>query len=426
MKRFTLLVLTLLFANLLQAENFAIVGGTVHTMGDQGVIEQGTVLVKEGKIESVYAGFDVPDDYTVIDARGKVVTPGLIGAFTSLGLVEVSSSSGVVDASVEKSPITQTGAALDVSYSINPDSSLFSITRLEGMTSAATGMMGSDYLFSGQGAVISLSGDSPLLKPKAFIAVDVGSGGAEISGGSRASLWVMLESAIQEIENLDTSLTPTKAWFGVNSREDVSALQGVLNGDMPLFMRADRAADIRQVIAFKQRHSNINVVLVHGVEAWREADALAKADIPVIIDPEYNLPGGFDQMGATLANAARLEAAGVEVAIGMDTHNIRLAAQHAGNAVANGLSYEAGLASLTRVPAKLFGMEETLGVLKSGARADIVVWSGDPLEVTESAQQVIINGKLIDMESRQTKLRDRYLKLQQDNTSKPSFYFREN
>ncbi len=189
-------------------------------------------------------------------------------------------------------------------------------------------------------------------------------------------------------------------------------------------MKADRAADIRQVIAFKKRHPSINLVLVHGVEAWREAKALAEAKIPVIIDPEYNLPGGFDQMGATLANAARLEQAGVEVAIGMDTHNIRLAAQHAGNAVANGLSYEAGLASLTRVPAKILGLDSQIGVLAKDARADIVVWSGDPLEVTEAAEMVIINGQFVDMESRQTKLRDRYLSLMQSDAKKPSYYYR--
>ena len=134
--------------------------------------------------------------------------------------------------------------------------------------------------------------------------------------------------------------------------------------------------------------------------------------------------GGFDQMGATLANAARLEQAGVEVAIGMDTHNIRLAAQHAGNAVANGLSYEAGLASLTRVPAKILGLDSQIGVLAKDARADIVVWSGDPLEVTEAAEMVIINGQFVDMESRQTKLRDRYLSLMQSDAKKPSYYYR--
>jgi len=285
--------------------------------------------------------------------------------------------------------------------------------------------MGSDYMFDGMGAVISLSDNAPLVKARAFMNVDVGSNGAEAAGGSRAALWVALEELFAEAKGASNVLSPEKGWYGINTRSDVASLKQVLNGSVPLFMRADRAADIRQVIEFKHRHPTVRVVLVHGVEAWREADALSKANIPVIIDPEYNLPGGFDQMGATLANAARLHAAGVKVAIGMDTHNIRLAAQHAGNAVANGLPHEAGIASLTSVPAEILGVENTLGVLKSGAVADIVVWSGDPLEVTEAAEIVISNGKVMQMESRQTKLRDRYLLLQQTGAEKPSHYYRE-
>ncbi|WP_334061477.1 amidohydrolase family protein [Alteromonas genovensis] len=440
MKKLIVLLAALTMTSYAHAENIAIVGGEVHTMTSQGVIENGTVLLSDGLINSVLANGDVPDGYRVIDASGKVVTPGFIGALTSLGLVEVSSSSGVVDASIELTTISKTGAAFDVQYAINPDSSLIAITRLEGITSAATTMNRSDYLFGGQGAVINLeghrldgdsadanenkSGQTPVLKSGAFMTVDAGSDGAELSGGSRASLWVMLDKVFEEAKQASDNLSPQKSWYGINSRLDVAALKKVVAGDMPLFMRADRAADIRQVIAFKDRHSSINVVLVHGVEAWRVAKELAGANIPVIIDPEYNLPGGFDQMGATLTNAARLHEAGVEVAIGMDTHNIRLAAQHAGNAVANGLPHETGLASLTSVPAKILGLEKEVGSLRQGARADVVIWSGDPLEVTEAAESVFIGGKAIKMESRQTKLRDRYMSLQQKKHVNPSQYER--
>jgi len=440
MKKLIVLLAALTMTSYAHAENIAIVGGEVHTMTSQGVIENGTVLLSDGLIDSVLANGDVPDGYRVIDASGKVITPGFIGALTSLGLVEVSSSSGVVDASIEITPISKTGAALDVQYAINPDSSLIAITRLEGITSAATTLNRSDYLFGGQGAVINLeghrldgnsanasefkSGQTPVLKSGAFMTVDAGSDGAELSGGSRASLWVMLDKVFEEAKQASDNLSPEKSWYGINSRLDVAALKRVVAGDMPLFMRADRAADIRQVIAFKDRHSSINVVLVHGVEAWRVAKELAGANIPVIIDPEYNLPGGFDQMGATLTNAARLHEAGVEIAIGMDTHNIRLAAQHAGNAVANGLPHETGLASLTSVPAKILGLENEVGSLRQGARADVVIWSGDPLQVTEAAESVFIGGKAIKMESRQTKLRDRYMSLQQKKHATPSQYER--
>lgn len=406
------------------AQNIAIVGGKIFTMGQQGTVENGTILLKNGVVESISDGVNVPDGYATIYATDKVITPGFIGALTSLGLVEVSSSAGVVDSSVEDSPVTKTGAALDVSYAVNPDSSLVNVTRLEGITTAATGTTRTEYLFGGLGAVITLNNSAPLLKRNAFTTVDVGSHGAELAGGSRASLWVTLENVLNEARLAGSNMSPETPWYGINSRSDVQALKRVLAGEVPLFMRADRAADIRQIIAFKHRHPTIKVVLVHGVEAWREADALASANIPVIIDPEYNLPGGFDQLGATLANAGRLYEAGVDVAIGIETHNIRLAAQHAGNAVANGLPYEAGLASLTTVPAKILGMDNEIGIIAKGARADIVIWSGDPLEVTEAAEVVIINGEPIKMESRQTKLRDRYMALHESATPKPSHYYR--
>ena len=143
--------------------------------------------------------------------------------------------------------------------------------------------------------------------------------------------------------------------------------------------------------------------------------------MPVILNPENNLPGGFDQIGATLENAARLHKAGVLIAIGMDTHNIRLAPQHTGNAVANGLPHAAGIAALTLNIAKIFGLDDTLGSLEPGKEASLVIWSGDPLEVTEAAEQVFIKGEPMPMTSRQIQLKDRYMNR---DVSKPVGYTR--
>ena len=409
MKTFVLTAALLCVSATALADKIAVVGGKVFTGTAQGTLESATVLIDNNTVVSVSKGAEVPAGYNVIDATGKYVTPGLVGAYTQLGLVEVGMSAGTVDSSVSTLPISATGAAYDVSYAVNPDSSLMAISRVEGVTSAATTISRTEYLFHGQGAVITLASDAqPVLKPKAFVAVNVGNAGADDAGGSRAAVWVMLENAINEVKEAPKSLSPTSDWHGINSRLDVQALRPVVKGEVPLLIHADRAADIRQVIAFKQRHPGMNVVLVKGMEAWRVADELASAKIPVIIDPEFNLPGGFDQMGATLANAARLHNAGVTIAIGMETHNIRLATQHAGNAVAHGLSHEAAMAALTVNPARIFGMEGTIGSLAKGARADLVIWSGDPLEVTEAAETVLINGKVIEHTSRQIKLQERY------------------
>ncbi|MFT4994098.1 MAG: imidazolonepropionase-like amidohydrolase, partial [Paraglaciecola sp.] len=382
-----------------------------------------TVLIKDGKIQRVIAGEPVLDGYQVIDAKGKVLTPGLIGAQTSLGLVDVGFSAGTVDSNAKITGISSTGAAMDVSYAINPDSSLIAISRIEGITSAATSIQRNGQLFNGQGAFITLGepGD-PLLKAAAFVSTSVSNNAVDNVGGSRSVLWVTLEQGINEAEfALGKSLTPMQQWYGQLSKADIKALLPVIRGDIPLLIEARRAADIRQVIAFKKRHPKLDIVLVHATEGWRVAKDLAASNIPVILNPESNLPYAFDQLAATLANAGRLDDAGVNVSIGIETHNIRLAKQHAANAVANGLPWVQGLAALTINPARVYGLDLLVGSLEPGKQADLVIWSGDPLEVTETAEQVFIKGQKIDMQSRQTKLRDRYLKLQRD---KPMQYIR--
>jgi imidazolonepropionase-like amidohydrolase len=345
-----------------------------------------------------------------------VITPGLIGAHTSLGLVEVSSSAGTVDSEVSPVNLSTVGAAVDVSFGINPDSSLMNISRIEGITSAASSVARTSQLFSGQGAMITLGDKTQaIIKPRAFMGVNMSNSGADNIGGSRALLWVALEQAISETEFAGSKgLSPVQQWHGELARADLQALWPVVNGDIPLIIDARRAADIRQVIAFKKRHPKLDIVLLEATEGWRVADELAANNIAVILNPESNLPYAFDQLGATLANAARLDKAGVMVVIGMESHNIRLAKQHAGNAVANGLAWRQGLAALTINPATIYKIDALVGSLEAGKQADLVIWSGDPLEVTQTAEQVFIKGQLLDMQSRQTKLRDRYLDLQQD------------
>jgi imidazolonepropionase-like amidohydrolase len=414
---------SMLLTHLVDAKSIAIVGAKVHTMSSQGTIDNATVLIKNGKIQSVMQGETALSGYEIIDAKGKVVTPGLIGASTSLGLVDVGFSAGTNDSNSSLTSISKTGAAFDVSYAINPESSLMAIARIEGVTSAATSMGRTGQLFNGQGALISLGDISdPVIQARAFISTRLGNNGADIVGGSRSVIWVTLEKALAEAKfAMGQSLTPIDEWHGELSRADIAALIPVVKGEIPLLVDARRAADIRQVIALKQRQPQLNIVIIYATEGWRVAKELADSNIPVILDPEANLPFGFDQLGSTLKNAGRLASAGVEVSIGIETHNIRLARQHAGNAVANGLSWDQGLAALTINVAKLYGIDDKLGSLEVGKIADVVIWSGDPLEITEAAELVLIAGEEIDMHSRQSKLRDRYLKLQ---TDKPMQYVR--
>jgi imidazolonepropionase-like amidohydrolase len=396
-----------LFSAQALATQYAIVGAKVHTLSSQGTLDNASVLIKDGVIEAVVAGADVPSGYARINAQGKVVTPGLIGAYTSLGLQEVSMSAGQIDSSADESDFTTVGAAFDVSFAVNPDSTLIAINRMEGITAAATNIERSEYMFKGQGTIMQLADDDPVLAPRAFITLDMSGDAADDNGGSRAILWPKLLHVLAEAQNYDS-----EEYDGFASKADMEALSLLFTEQKPLLIMADRKADILQIIRLKNQYKGLNVVLVNGAEAWRVAEQLAQANIPVILNPEYNLPGNFERIGATLANAGRLANAGVTIAIGMETHNIRLATQHAGNAVANGLAYADGLAALTKNVAAIFGVDDQIGQIAPGMRADVVIWSGDPLEVTEAAEHVFIAGKPIAMRSRQTELRDRYLGLQ--------------
>jgi len=414
MKHMLLSLTVLLVSHVAYAEQIAVVGGTVHTLGPDGVIENGVVLISDGKVESVTADGDVPDSYRVIDAAGKVVTPGLMDAWSQLGLEEVQLSGGINDAS---SPESDFGASIDVSYALNPDSSIIPVTRIEGVTRAVAAPLRTDQLFAGQGAVIQLGSSEPfLVKSRAFMFAEMHEFAGWSLGGSRAALWARFENDLREARRTAAgrfAVSHVEHFLPLVDRE---ALGPVVAGEMLLIIRVNRLADIRQVIALSEREPDLRLAILDGREAWRAADALAEADLPVILYPFTNLPGSFDSLAATQANAARLHEAGVRIAIttglsSESTRNARLITQLAGNAVANGLPWEAALAAVTSVPATIFGVDDRYGTLEPGKEADLVVWSGDPFEVMSAPEHVIIQGEEVPLVSRQTKLRDRYLGL---------------
>jgi hypothetical protein len=189
-------------------------------------------------------------------------------------------------------------------------------------------------------------------------------------------------------------------------------LKKYFGGGGRVMVGINRAADIRQLLRWAKRR-DVRIAISGGAEAWRVARELAAADVPVFVDTLANLPADFDRIGATLENAARLQAAGVPVGFtqsGDASHNARKIRQLAGNAVANGMPWADALAALTRVPAEAFGVGGQLGSIAPGQRADLVLWSGDPLELGSLAEQVWLDGRAQPMRSRQTDLRDRYLR----------------
>jgi imidazolonepropionase-like amidohydrolase len=188
----------------------------------------------------------------------------------------------------------------------------------------------------------------------------------------------------------------------------------VLAGKVPLAISTNRESDLRQSIQLASDYS-LKIVIIGGADAWLVADELAQAKIPVLVDPQANLPVSFDTIGSRLDNAAILRKAGVTVATNVisgiyQSYNAGLSIREgAGLAVANGLPYIDGLRALTTVPAQIWGIADHYGTLAPGQDADLVVWDGDPLEPSTLAQHVLISGKEISLVTHQSELRDRYL-----------------
>jgi hypothetical protein len=389
------------------AQDLLIRGARVYTVAAAGTLENADVLVQGGRIADIGRGLPAPAGVTVIEANGRALTPGIFGGLTQLGLEEVSLEPSTVDSELELMASAwqhHWRPEFDVTPAFNARSAILPVVRVEGVTWAMSVPSRNHSLIAGQGAAFTLDGrfDAALEGSKTLF-VNWGSDAIEGSGGSRAAQFMLFDQAIREVREPDTAgegalLLP----------EGRAALKSYLAGGRVVFA-VQRAADIRQVIQYAKRHG-MRPVIAGGDEAWIVAAELAAADVPVILNPLNNLPNDFDRLGARLDNAKLLNDAGVRVAFTYDrSHQAGKNRQLAGNAAAHGLPRDAALAAVTANAADIFGLGAERGRIEKGKVADLVLWSGDPLEVTTVADQVWIAGNAVQMRSRQTELRDRYL-----------------
>ncbi len=383
----------------------------LHTMGPAGVVENGDVIINDGRIVAVGTDLPAPQGATVIDGAGKVVTPGLFAPFSEIGLVEYGLDGEADDSSADDDfPLS---AALDAQDAFNPTSTLIAINRAGGVTRALSAPLPGGKLFGGRAAVVDLSGRiASVTVPQAAQIAALGYAGASIEGDSRLGAWAVMREYLSEARVYAINPRDYKGRSRDNDMNyaDLEALGPVVAGRQPLIVYVNSATELRNLIRLKTDFS-IQVIALGGGEAWRVARELAATNISVILDPVLNLPSSYESVAATLANAARLNAAGVRIAFynsDAPAHNARLLTQLAGNAVAAGLPYEAALAALTLNPAAMFGLQDRLGSLEAGKIADVVVWDGDPLELSTRPYLVVIEGKAMSRENRQTRLRDRY------------------
>ena len=429
MNRLIITLLLLVLSLPAIAEITAIVGGKVHTVGPQGTLDDATIIIADGRIQSVGKGLAVPAGAQIIEAGGKIITPGLFSPVGQLGLVEVGLSAGPVDSEQRGENFT---AGFDVADAYNRRSTLIAINRIEGVTRAAitpspgypddTGTMG--HVLSGLAAVVNLGDDNVLDRRGAAMVVTLGEGGSFFAGGTRAGAWLVLRNALDEAADYRDHRADFERGLRRDYRHgiaDLEALQGVIAGNIPILVSVDRASDM-EILIDLTRDYGLNAIITGGSEAWMVADKLAAAGISVVLATTSNLPGSFDSINARRGAATILVGAGVRVALAdsqSETHNARNITQSAGNAVGDGLAWDAALRAITLTPAEIYGVADLVGSIEAGKAADVVIWPADPFELTTYPDQVLINGVIIPMISRQTLLRDRYL---ETDSEKPPAY----
>ncbi len=418
-------VLAAMLAMPAAAQTIAITGGKVYPVSGP-LIENGTVIIANGKIVAVGANVPIPAGAQRIDATGKIVTPGFVDASTQLGVQEVAAVNDTRDMSARGKD--NIAAAFTVWEGLNPNSVLLAPARKEGITSFVVVPTGG--LVSGQAALVDVvpgtTTDMIIRSPVAMVA-EVGD--PQSAGlGSRGELIVKLRELLEDTKFFQThrdafDRAQTRPFTA--SRLDLQAMIPVVEGKLPLLITVNRASDIDAAIRLA-RDYNVKLMITSGAEAWMMADKLAAAHIPVLTGAMNNIPDGFASLGQRQENAGLLRKAGVQVALignagggDEEAFNVRNLKQEAGNAVSYGMTWDDALRAVTLAPAEFFGAADRVGSLQPGREANVVVWSGDPFEFTTRAEHVFVRGREYNEKTRQDLLIERYRNLPSTHNTPP-------
>jgi imidazolonepropionase-like amidohydrolase len=396
------------YVGALYSETILIKNATIYD-GVKNIPFEGNILIENETIKQV-SSTNMQADF-VIDASGMIVTPGIIGTDTNIGIVEIGALSVTRD---DSSEIYSIGFSIHDAF--NPKSTLIPWNRSNGVTSALSLPQGTSSPIGGLGSYFLLDGEFDITSNKDMVMI--GSVGGS-SNESRAETYAIMDDLLSfassiNIRDLSSDAdiaelieaSPIAEFMELHPR-DVKALFKLTNDNLPLIISTHRASDILKLIELKEKY-NLNLIIKGAQDASLVASKIAESNTPLIINPINNIPGSFDELASNIQMASRLEREGIDLMFNTPrSHNFHLVRQGAGVAVANGMSYEAAISAITSTPAKVFNIEQR-GEIKSGYFADIVIWDADPLEPSSMPEYVFINGKSIDLTSRSSRLRDRY------------------
>ena len=422
-----------------RARSYAIVGGTVHPASGPAFI--GAVVVKDGKIFSVArAGVRIPMPLdvptTLVTAVGMQVYPGFIDAGTTIGLTEFGQVGQATDARELGAFQPDLVAATDV----NVQSEHIPVTRLAGVTTVFTAPTGGTV--SGQGSVLDLLGgtsEAMTIRRKAALYVNWPAGrgrpnldvndttvvAKDDDGDGRGSDQDDLAGGAQRGQGGGSSADELTAYFDKAVKYEkghdapdasLEAMQPVLRREVPVFVRARTAANIRDAVAFGKKY-NVRVVLVGAPDAWKEAKLLHDRNVPVILEAagkallEANdTVADYDPYDTPYATPALLKRAGVRFCFMSDSYAEAMNLPHrAAESCAYGLSKDDMVRALTQDAADILGVGSQVGSIQAGKRANLVITDGDPFEMTSNVRYLFIDGQPVPLVSKHTRLRDQYL-----------------
>jgi len=419
------LLLASAIATVAGAQTVAITGGKVYPVSGP-VIENGTVVITNGKISAVGANVPIPAGAQRIDATGKIVTPGFVNSSTQLGVQEISAVNDTRDMSARGKD--NIAAAFTVWEGLNPNSVMLAPARKEGITSFVVIPTGG--LIAGQAALVDVvPGTTTDMIIRAPVAMVAEIGDAQSAGvTSRGELLVKLREILDDTKYFQAhrqafDRAETRNFSA--SRLDLEAMIPVVEGRLPLLITVDRESDIDAAMRLA-REFNVKLIIGGGAEAWMMADRLAAARIPVLTGAMNNIPAGFASLGQRQENAGLLRKAGVPVALignagggDEEAFNVRNLKQEAGNAVAYGMTWDDALRAVTLTPAEIFGVADRVGSLQPGREGNVVVWSGDPFEFTTRVEHVFVRGREYNDKTRQDMLMQRYKTLPSTHNNPP-------